>query len=122
MTTVILAVVWLEVTKQKKKTMREEELTLQHLSRRAASFRLHLICEFGQLPEQVQAEYTPLTYSQGPRHKQVFHPERGSPLNMSESYSVGVSQNLQLEGVFLIICQLRLTEGDTVIKHILCLC
>lgn len=79
--------------------MEKEELTSQHLFRRAASFRLHLIYEFGQLPEQVQAEYTPLTYSQGPRLKQVFHPEWSSSQHVRQllENSVGVSQNLQLQ-------------------------
>lgn len=74
MTTVIL-LIWKSRNRKKKKNNggKEEELLFQHLSRRVASFRLHLICEFGQLPEQVQAEYTPLTYFEGPKLKQVFH-------------------------------------------------
>lgn len=67
---------------REKKTM-AEELTLLHLSRVAASFRLHLICEFGQLPEQVQAEYTPLACSEGPWLKQVFPSCSGALLDMS---------------------------------------
>lgn len=67
-------VYWLEIKWQKRKEnlMGEEELT--HLSRGAASVMRHFTCEFGQLPEQVQAEFSPLTRSQGPRLKQVFHP------------------------------------------------
>ena len=42
----------------------------EHLSRNC--FRLHWICEFGQLPEQVQAEYTPLSCSGVPWPNRFF--------------------------------------------------
>ncbi len=64
--------------------MAEEELTLLHLSRGAGSFRLHLICEFGQLPEQVQAEYTPLTHTPGPQLKNRFIILNEAALNMPQ--------------------------------------
>lgn len=48
-----------------------------------ASFKL---CRFRQLPEQVQAEYTPLTCSRGLCVKQVFLPEQSS-LKPQENYS-----------------------------------
>lgn len=74
-TTVILVGCLAGTHVTEKKDNRRGRTHLTASVQKAASFRLHLICEFGQLPEQVQAEYTPLTYSLGPRLKQVFHPE-----------------------------------------------
>lgn len=49
----------------------ESRLTL-----RDACFRLHLVCEFGQLPEQVEAENTPLSLLVRPLGiKRVFRAE-----------------------------------------------
>lgn len=80
------------------------------LSRGAASFTLHLICEFGQLPEQVQAEYTPLAYSQGPRHQTGFSSwaKLLSTRHVSHRRAAWASlQTCTLEGIFLTICQLN---------------
>lgn len=45
-------------------------------SKELPRFRLHLVCEFGQLPEQVEAEYTPLRLLARPLGiKRVFRAE-----------------------------------------------